>query len=69
MSRLYLLNHLVSCQIIIFNIINLNQDYSVFQGDTVQADRNCLNNLAVQFAKQMISPADGNGSVAFSLFC
>lgn len=69
MSRLCLLNHLVSCQIIIFNIINLNQDYLVFQGDTVQADRNCLNNLAVQFAKEMISSADGHGLVAFGLFC
>ena len=34
----------------------------------VEADRNCLNNLAVQFAKEMIPPADADGLVAFGLF-
>lgn len=34
----------------------------------VEVDRNSLNNLAVQFAKEMIPPADGHGLVAFGLF-
>lgn len=62
-----MLNHLVSCQTVILNIINLNQD-SVSQGDMVEADRNSLNNLAVQFAKEMMSPVDGHGLVVFVLF-
>lgn len=34
----------------------------------VEADGNSQNNLAVQFAKEVMSPADGRGLVAFGLF-